>query len=108
MQKSAERERVACVEGAGFRGPTHGVTAMRSMTLFLFHMEGTEICAFSTEAAGNNIPVPFHGRPWKFLEKIEDLNVIGYSDELQLHGALAAVMKDGFHVFVGDLRGGGA
>ena len=45
---------------------------MQALPLFLFHIEDTDLFAFSDEHAGSNLPTPIEGQQWTFVGGAED------------------------------------
>ena len=78
-------------------------SGMQQVPLFLFHLEDTDIFAFSAEMSGSNLPSINDGQPWTFLEEIKTLIVEEYVDPPEFHVALSAVLTDGYFVFHGEM-----
>src|SRR6478752_6910388 len=60
---------------------------MQAIPLFLFHIEDTDLFAFSAEMSGSNLPIPNEGQQWDFLEEIKTIKVEEYVDPPEFHQA---------------------
>jgi hypothetical protein len=76
---------------------------MQQVSLFLFHLDGTDIFAFTSELSGECLPPINDGQPWTFLEEIKGLVVEEYVDPPEFHQAVSAVLTDGYFVFHGEM-----
>lgn len=76
---------------------------MQQVQLFLFHLEDTDLFAFSTELSGANLPVIKEDQPWTFLEELKSLQAEEYVDPPEFHQAVSAVLIDGYFIFHGEM-----
>jgi hypothetical protein len=76
---------------------------VQQIPLFLFHLEDTDLFAFSAEMSGANLPTIVEGQPWTLLEEIKALKVEEYVDPPEFHQAVSAVMTDGYFIFHGEM-----
>lgn len=76
---------------------------MQSIQLFLFHIQDTDLFAFSDELAGKNLPMPIEGQEWTFLEEIKHIKVEEYVDPPEFHQAVSAVLEHGYFIFHAEM-----
>jgi hypothetical protein len=76
---------------------------MQSIPLFLFHIPDTDLYAFSSDAAGSNLPAVLDGRDWSFVEEIKGIRVEEYADPPEFHEALSAVLDRGYFIFHAEM-----
>jgi len=76
---------------------------MQAIPLFLFHVEDTDLFAFSAEMSGSILPIPNEGQQWDLLEEIRTIKVEEYVEPPEFHQAVSAVLTDGYFVLHGEM-----